>query len=114
MRNKSWQQLEDFITEFLSKHDPYARPTKGSGNKGEKHDIKTSCGLAIECKDNQSLKNGYKENDMKKIIDEVPLHSQDIPILVTRNKEKVIRVHLTWSDFWEIYSELLHYRNEDV
>jgi len=35
------------------------------------------------------------------------LHSEDIPILITRNKNKKIRVHLKWKDFWEIYKRSL-------
>ena len=104
---KSWIQLEELILDFIKKLDPYAKRSPGSGNKGRKGDLVTSCGLKIECKDNQSLKNAYKENDMQKIINEVPLHSQDIPILITRNKNNKIRVHLVFTDFFKIFEESL-------
>ena len=100
---KEWEKLEEFILEHIKEIDSYAKKSPGSGNKGRKGDLVTKCGLKIECKDNQSLKNAYKEVDMQKIIEEVPLHSQDIPILITRNKDKKIRVHLDFKDFWEIY-----------
>jgi hypothetical protein len=103
---KDWRQLEEFIAEILTEIGPYSRRTKGSGNKGEKGDIKTSCGLKIECK-LRNIKSVYNEDWMQKIIEEVPLHSQDIPILITKNKEGKIRVHLEWSDFWEIYKKSL-------
>lgn len=102
-RDKDWQKLEDFVCQELKEIDHYVKPSPGSGNKGRKGDLVTNCGLKIECKDNQSLKNAYKENDMQKIIDEVPLHSNDIPILITRNTDKNIRVHLELKDFLEIY-----------
>ncbi|MGD2071863.1 MAG: hypothetical protein PVG65_00030 [Candidatus Thorarchaeota archaeon] len=103
---KKWQKLEELIAYICSEVGLYSRPTKGSGNKGEKHDIKTSCGLAIECK-YRNIKSVYNEDWMQKIIEEVPLHSQDIPILVTQNKDNKIRVHLEWNDFWEIYKRSL-------
>jgi len=111
MRNKSWQQLEDFIANQLKDIDKFARHTKGSGNKNEKHDIKTVCGLAIECKQ-RNIKSVYNEDWMQKIIDEVPLHSQDIPILITENKDGKRRVHLNADDFINIYIQA--YKNENT
>jgi len=104
---KDWIKLEELILQNIKEVDQYAKRTPGSGNKGRKGDLSTKCGLAIECKDNQSLKNAYKEVDMIKIIEEVPLHSQDVPILITRNQDKKIRVHMTFEDFWDIYKRSL-------
>lgn len=106
MRNKDWQKFENFISEVLKEVGKYSRPTKGSGNSTEKHDIKTSCGLACELK-LRNTKSVYNEDWMQKIIDEVPLHSKDIPVLITKNKEGKIRIHLEWNDFWEIYKRSL-------
>lgn len=105
-RDKAWQKFENLICEYLKELDIYVRPTKGSGNKGEKHDIKTSCGLACELK-LRNTKSVYNEDWMQKIIDEVPLHSDDIPVLITKNKDGKIRVHLDFKDFWEIYKRSL-------
>ena len=109
IRDKSWQNFEDLISEYIKELDPHARPTKGSGNKGESHDIKTTCGLACELKE-RNLKSVYNEDWMQKNIEEVPLHSKDIPIVVTRNKENKIRVHMEWIDFWDLYVELYNLR----
>ena len=106
MRNKSWQKFEDLICEYIKELDPYVRPTKGSGNKGEKQDIKTSLSLGLELKE-RNLKSVYNEDWLQKTIEEIPLHSQKIPVLVTRNKEGKIRVHMEWEDFWEIYKRSL-------
>lgn len=109
-RNKDWQKFEEFIAEILSELGKYSRPTKGSGNSTEKHDIKTSCGLACELK-LRNTKSVYNEDWMQKIIDEVPLHSQDIPILITKNNEGKIRVHLDWDDFFTIFKDYWSYNN---
>jgi hypothetical protein len=110
---KDWIKLEEFILSHIREIDSHAERSPGSGNKGRKGDLVTKCGLKIECKDNQSLKNAYKESDMLKIIEEVPLHSQDVPILITRNNDKKIRVHMTFEDFWEIYKKSLDRQRED-
>ena len=106
MRDKEWQKFEGLIADVLKEIGPYSRPTKGSGNSTEKHDIKTSCGLACELK-LRNIESVYNEKWMQKIIDEVPLHSQDIPVLITKNKDGKIRVHLEWSDFFEIFKRSL-------
>lgn len=103
---KSWEEFEEFILSYIKEIDSYAKRSPGSGNKGRKGDIVTNCGLKIELKE-RNTKAVYQEKWMQKIIDEVPLHSQDIPILITQNKDKKIRVHMTWEDFWEIYKRSL-------
>jgi hypothetical protein len=108
-RNKDWQKFENFIAEVLSELGKYSRPTKGSGNCGESHDIKTSCGLACELK-LRNTKSVYNEDWMQKIIEEVPLHSQDIPILITKNKENKIRIHMDWNDFFKIFKEFYYHK----
>ena len=111
-RDKSWQKFEDLIAGYLQEIDPHARPTKGSGNNTEKHDIKTSCGLACELKE-RNLKSVYNEDWMQKIIEEVPLHSNNIPVLLTRNKEGMIRVHMEWEDFWGLFHRLYMLEKEN-
>jgi hypothetical protein len=104
---KEWIKLEEYILENIKEVDRYAKRSPGSGNKGRTGDLVTNCGLKVECKD-RSLKSAYNEEDMLKIIEEVPLHSQDTPVLITRNKEGKIRVHLEFLDFWNIYKRGLN------
>jgi hypothetical protein len=106
MKKEQWKQLEDFICEKVKEIDPYAKRTPGSGNKGRKHDVFTSCGLAIECKCYQK-KNVWDVDWLTKCESEVPLHSDKIAIVVTENKDKKKHVHLTFEDFWAIYKEYL-------
>ncbi len=76
--------------------DPYATHTKAS----RYGDLKVK-GLHIECKD-YNKKSVYNEDWMKKCIEEVPLHSDKIPLLITRNKDKKIRVHMDFQDFLDM------------
>lgn len=99
-RNKDWQKFEDLIAEELKEFDPHIKHTKGS----RYGDLKTSLPLHIECKDYKS-KNVYNEDHMQKCIEEVPLHSKKFPILITRNKDGKIRIHMDFYDFKEFYEK---------
>ncbi len=99
-RSKDWQKFEDFIAEELKEIAPNATHTKGS----RYGDLKNVPGLHIECK-SYSKKNVYNEDHLVKCIEEVPFHSDKIPLLITKNKEDKIRVHMTWLDFKELYFE---------
>lgn len=103
---KDWEQLEELILEYVKEIDPYAKRCPGSGNKGRKGDIVTLINLGIEIKD-RNTKSPYDENWLAKCAEEIPLHSQKIPIVVTRNNQGKIRVHLDFNDFWEIYKRSL-------
>ena len=98
-RNKDWQKFEDYIAEELKIIDSNAHHTKGS----RYGDLKVK-GLHIECK-NYANKNVYQEDHMKKCIEEVPFHSDKIPLLITKNKDNDIRVHMSWLDFKDLYFE---------
>jgi len=50
---------------------------------------------------------------MQKCIDEVPFHSNKIPLLVTKNKDNKIRVHMEWIDFLRLYIEYHELKNGD-
>ena len=104
MRDQDWQKFEDLIVEEMKQIDPHATHTKAS----RYGDLKVN-GLHIECKD-YNKKSVYNEDWMKKCIEEIPLHSEKIPLLITRNKDKKIRVHMEFQDFLEIYVELIQYR----
>lgn len=104
MITPKWKQLQDYIASHLYELDPNARSTKASGGSTELHDIKTNCGLAIEAKD-YNKKSVYNEDWMQKVIEEIPLHSDKTAILVTRNKDGKVRVHMDFEDFLRIYKE---------
>lgn len=99
-RSKEWQKFEDYIAEEVRDIAPYATPTKGS----RYGDLKNVPGLHIEAKCYENI-NVYQEKWMQKCISEVPFHSDKVPILVTKNKNNDIRVHMSWFDFKELYFE---------
>ena len=104
-RDKDWHNLEDYIACRLTEIDRYARPSKGSGNKGEKPDIKTICGLAIECKQ-KSVKHVTINTEIwKKLLSEIPSHVKRIPVLALENKDKKRWVALDLDDFIDLYIE---------
>lgn len=107
-RDKAWQVFEDFIAEELKEIAPYATHTKGS----RYGDLKNVPGLHVECKAYQN-KNVYKQEWMDKCTEEVPFHSSKTPILITKNQDNDIVVHLSWIDFKNIYFEYhkLKYEN---
>lgn len=104
MKTPNWKQLQDLVAQELKELDPHARSTKGSGNSGEKGDVNNSVGLNIECKDENKL-NVFQDKYLQKCIEEIPLHSDKIGILVTRNKEGKIRVHMDFQDFLELFKK---------
>ena len=104
-RDKDWEKFEDYIADKLKEIDPYARASKGSGNKGEKPDIKTTCGLAIECKQKSVKHVSINTEIWKKLLSEIPLHVSRIPVLALENKDKKRWVALDLDDFLDLYIE---------
>ena len=106
MRKKDeWFLFQEFVASHFDDIDPTSRSTKASGGSTEKGDIKfQTVKLHIECKD-YTTKTAYNEDWMQKCIDEVPFHSDKIPVLITRNKNGKIRAHMDFTDFVDMYKE---------
>ena len=99
-RDKEWQRFEDYVAEEFKEIAPHAVHTKGS----RYGDLKNILGLHVECKSYANL-NVYKEDWMQKCLSEVPLHSNKMGILITKNNKNDIRVHMSWLDFKELFFE---------
>lgn len=110
MNKADWIQLEEFILEHIKEIDPFARRSPGSGNKGRKGDIVSSCYLNIEAKQ-RNIKSPFDQKWLDKCLEEIPLHSQKIGIVVTENKDRDKVVHMAWNDFWKIYQDYCKYNN---
>lgn len=109
IKDPKWKKFQDLVADEFKDIDPYARSSKGSGNCGEKGDIKFSCiDLHIECKDENKI-NVFQDKYLQKCIEEVPLHSKKLPVLITRNKENKIRVHMDFLDFVKLYKESIEH-----
>lgn len=114
MRDKKWQVFEDYIVEKLKEIDPYCRATIGSGNKGEKCDIKTDCGLGIEAKQRNTKSVTINNEVWKKLVSEIPLHADRIPMLALENKEGKRWAVLALDDFLNLFIELTNYRRGNI
>ena len=114
MRDKKWQIFEDFIVERLKEIDPFCRPTIGSGNKGEKTDIKTDCGLGIEAKQRNTKSVTIDNEVWSKLCSEIPLHADRIPMLALENKEGKRWAVLDLDDFLNLYIELTELRQRGI
>ena len=103
---KKWQQLEEWICLQLKNIDPYVRRTKGSGNQGEKGDLKfsTNIGLHIEAKQ-RNLLSVYNQRWLDKCNEEIPLHVNKIALLITENKEGKKVAHLNAEDFFNLFKK---------
>jgi len=106
---KDWEQLEEYVLEFVKELDEYAKRTPGSGNKGRKGDICTTLPLHMECKQ-RSQKSVYNIDWYTKTQEEIPLHADKIAVLITQNENKKRMVHLSFEDFWDLFKR--GYENE--
>ena len=104
MKKDKWYQFQELIAEKFRVIAPKGCSTKASGGSTEKGDLKNIPGLHIECKD-YNTDSVYQEKWMQKVIEEVPFHSDKLPVLFTKNKNEKIRVHLNADDFIKLYQE---------
>ena len=79
-----------------------ARPSKGSGNRGEAGDIAGQDMFVTECK-NRSTKNATIISTVwAKLNGEIPLHSKRKPLLILGNEKQTIYAVLEAEDFFTI------------
>jgi hypothetical protein len=97
VKKKKWFLLQEYVANRLKELDPYSRSTKGSGNCGEKGDVKNSVGLHIECKQSDKTTHMPVRVDWwKKLNEEIPLHVDKLPILCLKikNGKKICSIRL--------------------
>jgi hypothetical protein len=110
VKNPAWWEFQEHIADRLKELDPSARSTKGSGNKGEQGDVNNKCGLTVECKQRNTKSVTINIDTWKKLLEEIPLHSERIPLYALENKDKKRWAVLDLDDFLDIYVELIKYR----
>ena len=114
MKSPKWKQFQDDIAEKLKVIDPFARSSKGSGNCGELGDVNNSVGLNIECKQTDKVRDiSIKKDEWEHVCQEIPLHSDRIPVLCLENKEGKRWAVLDLDTFLEFYIELYEFREND-
>jgi hypothetical protein len=79
-----------------------ARPSKGSGNRGESGDISGQSLLTVECKARSTKDITIKEDVWRKLCGEIPLHSSRKPMYVLQNSNERVWCVLDLNDFFEI------------
>lgn len=101
------RELEDYIAQkFIEIGYPYARRSKGSGNKNELGDISGIDSLAcVEAKHYNKPNITIKDKTWKKLNSEIPLHSKRFPMYVLQNGENTRLVCLDVDDFFKILKE---------
>lgn len=102
-RDKKWEAFEEYIVGKLKEIDFYCKRTPGSGNKGRKGDIYTNVGLHIEAKQRNTKSITVNSDFWKKLNEEIPLHSNKIPVLALENGEGKRWAVLDLDYFLDIY-----------
>jgi hypothetical protein len=103
---KKWKKFQDYIAERLKEIDPFARSSKGSGNQGELGDVNNRVGLNIECKQTDKVRDvSIKKEDWEHVCNEIPLHSDRIPVLCLENNEGKRWAVLDLDTFLELYQD---------
>lgn len=95
-------QLEQQVAnKFIEIGFPYARPTKGSGARGEGGDVNNPI-CYVECKARNTQDITLKEDVWKKLCSEVPLHSKRLPLYVLGNTNKRTWCVMDIDDYFKI------------
>lgn len=95
-------ELEDTIVSLLEEIDPQACRSVGSGNSKFKGDIYNKIGLRIECKYRAIENCCVNRKWWNKLIKELNVYNQEIPILVLQNKHDEIFACLDIKDLIEL------------
>lgn len=95
-------QFELYVAYLFKEIYPYARPTKGSGNKGEIGDVNQPY-FIIECKSRDTESISIKEKVWNKLCAELPIQSKRLPLYLLRNKNNKNWAVLKLEDFIEIF-----------
>lgn len=111
MNKEKWYLLQEYVAEKLKEIDPYARSTKGSGNCGEQGDVNNSVGLTIECKLRNTQSVQINNEIWEKLCEEIPLHSDRLPLLVLENQKGKRWGVMELDDLINIYIDAYNYRN---
>jgi Holliday junction resolvase len=96
-------KLENQVAEeFRRIGFPKARPSKGSGSRGEAGDIAGQTELTVECKQRTTKDITLKEDVWLKLCKEIPYHSSRKPMYVLGNQNNKVWCVLDLRDFFDI------------
>ncbi len=112
MRIPDWKKFEEYIVGKLLCIDKHAKRTPGSGNKGIKGDVDNKY-LLIEAKYTDKKSISLKSDVWEKLLSELPLHSNRLPMYALKDGEGHKWAVLDLDDFLDMFIELVQYREEE-
>jgi len=98
------KKLENYICEKFKELGINAYRSNGSGNKGSVGDI-SGTPYAIECKKRNTKDITIKEDVWNKLINEIPLSSERIPLYILENKNEKRWAVIDIEDFFRLLEE---------
>jgi len=99
------KELEALVSlKFQELGYPNAKRSNGSGNKGQHGDIQGQDIMIVECKNRNTQDITLKEEVWNKLVAELPLHSQRLPMYILGNKNKKVWCVLDIDTMFEILS----------
>lgn len=102
--------LENYVADcFINAGYDKARPSKGSGNRGELGDVAGQDLFVVEAKKRTTKNITIKSDVWKKLCNEIPLHSKRMPMYVLENSEKQFWCVLQPKDFFTVLEGYLKY-----
>ena len=105
------KELEGAVTnKFKELGFKYARRSNGSGNKGELGDIAGQDVAVVECKNRDTKDITIKEDVWRKLLNEIPLHSNRFPMYVLGNNKGRRWVVTDIDTFFDLLKESLNER----
>ena len=109
------KELENYVAEkFIALGYPSARRSNGSGNKGQAGDISGQDLFVVECKNRNTEDITLKDDVWNKLKNEIPLHSERLPLYILRNKNKKTWCVMDSEDFFTILKGYLENLNGRV
>jgi len=100
------KKLENYIAEkFKEIGYKNARPSNGSGQCGSVGDISGVKDFAVEAKKRNTKDITIKEDVWNKLLNEIPLSSERIPLYVLENKNKKRWVVMDVEDWFNLIGE---------
>jgi hypothetical protein len=100
-KREKGKELEYLVAHYLLPIDKYARPSKASGASTEIGDIYNNF-FFIECKNHDKNNLIIDMGIWRHLINQIPIVSKKIPLLIQKNNEEKIFVSLDIKDFFNL------------
>lgn len=99
--------LENYILQAVKRFDPKARLSRGSGCGNDIADIQSSY-LFIEAKKRTNVRNMPIDMDVwQHLLNQMPIKTDKIPVLVTENSEGIKMAHLDFDTFMGLMGKVV-------